>query len=357
MTDSMEDFFGSGNSRSGDTSSNKIEDAQIKIVTAGFGGAGCNIINRLVKVGVKGTEFMAFNTDYQHFKIIDDRINKIIIGKSLTRGLGAGGDPAIGRKAAEVDRQIIEKMFSGTQLVFLCGGMGGGTGTGSISVAARIAKEQGAITIAMITYPFDLERIRKVKAEEGIQELRKVCDSVIILDNNRLVQLVPNLPMNDAFALADEVLAKAIGGLVWTITQPSTINIDFADVRSIMGNGDVGFIAVGSGRGTDKIGSAAESVLKNKLLDVDFEGASGALIHITGGASLTIGDAIKAGEIITDKMDPNANIKWGARILPGFDDKIEIVAIVTGVKGSSIIGKLESRDSSENPYPTIEMIG
>ncbi|EQD63566.1 cell division protein FtsZ, partial [mine drainage metagenome] len=159
-----------------------------------------------------------------------------------------------------VDRQYIEKAFENAQLVFLCAGMGGGTGTGSIPVAARIAKEQGAITVAMVTYPFDLERIRKVKAEEGIQELRKYCDSVIILDNNRLVKLVPNLPMNDAFALADEVLAKAIGGLVWTITQPSLINIDFADVRSIMGGGQVGFIAVGSGKGTDKITSAAEAV-------------------------------------------------------------------------------------------------
>ncbi len=356
----MADFgevFGNGSSRSSDASSNNnIEDAQIKIVTAGFGGAGCNILNRLVKVGVKGTSFVAFNTDYQHFKIIDDRINKIIIGKSLTRGLGAGGDPTVGKKAAEVDRNLIEKAFEGAQLVFICAGAGGGTGTGSAPVAARIAREQGAITVAFVTYPFDLERIRKVKAEEGIQELRSVCDSVIILDNNRLVQLAPNLPMNDAFALADEVLAKAIGGLVWTITQPSMINIDFADVRSIMANGDVGFIAVGSGRGNDKIGTAAESVVKNKLLDVDFEGARGALIHISGGASLTIGDAIHAGEIITEKMDSKANIKWGARILPGAEDQIEIVAIVTGVKGASILGRMESKKDS-NPYPSIEMIG
>ncbi len=357
MTDLLGETFGSGNRSAASSSSGKIEDAQIRIVTAGFGGAGCNIVNRLVKAGVKGTDFVAFNTDYQHFKIIDDRINKVILGKTLTRGLGAGGDPLVGKKAAEVDRQLIEKEFANTQLAFLCCGMGGGTGTGSISVAARIAKEQGAITVAMVTYPFNLERVRKVKAEEGIQELRKVCDSVIILDNNALVALVPNLPMNEAFALADEVLAKAIGGLVWTITQPSMINIDFADVRAIMGSGDVGFIAVGSGRGADKIGNAAESVVKNKLLDVDFEGARGALIHISGGAALTIGDAIKAGEIITDKMDPKANIKWGARILPGFDDQIEIVAIVTGVKGSSIVGKLEASSNSNAPYPSIEMIG
>jgi len=233
--------------------------------------------------------------------------------------------------------------------------MGGGTGTGAISVAAQIAKQQGAIVVAFVTWPFDLERVRKVKAEAGIQQIRKFCDSVIILDNNRLVKLVPNLPMSDAFALADEVLAKAIGGLVWTITQPSLINIDFADVRSIMGNGDVGMIAVGSGRGANKVESAADGVTKNRLLDVDFEGATGALIHISGGASMSIGDAIRAGEVITANMDPNSNVKWGARVMPGYEDQIEIVAIITGVKGASVVGKLEERKSTS--YDGLEMVG
>ncbi len=226
--------------------------------------------------------------------------------------------------------------------------MGGGTGTGASPVIAQIAKEQGAIVVAMVTFPFDLERVRKVKAEEGIQQLRKYADSVIILDNNRLVKLVPNLPMNEAFAVADDVLAKAIGGLVWTITQPSLINIDFADVRAIMGNGDVGFIAVGTGKGNDKVTAAAEAVIKNKLLDVDFENAKGALIHITGASDLTLGDAIKAGELITERMDPKANVKWGARIVPGYEGQIEIVAIVTGVKGESIVGKLQERSNTQN---------
>jgi cell division protein FtsZ len=358
MNDMVNDVFGtrtptqSSNSNVGE----EFSSTQIKIVTAGFGGAGCNIVNRLIKVGVKGTEFVACNTDAQHFKIIDDRIKKILIGKTLTRGLGAGGSPEMGAKAAEIDRNLLEAAFADSQLVFLCAGMGGGTGGGAIPVAAQIAKEQGAIVVAMVTYPFDLERVRKVKAEEGIQKLRKFADSVIILDNNRLVKLVPNLPMNDAFALADEVLAKAIGGLVWTITQPSMINIDFADVRSILGNGEVGFIAVGSGRGANKVDAAAEAVLKNRLLDVDFEGASGALIHISGGASMTIGDAIGAGEKITERMDPNSNIKWGARLVPGYEDQIEIVAIVTGVKGSSIAGKFSEKKAGAS-YGDLEMVG
>jgi cell division protein FtsZ len=355
MTDMVHDVFGTGQSSSRNDEAEDFSSTQIKIVTAGFGGAGCNIVNRLTKVGVKGTDFVAVNTDSLHFKIIDDRIKKILIGRTLTRGLGAGGDPTVGAKAAEVDKPLLEAVFNNTQLVFLCCGMGGGTGTGSITVAAQVAKEQGAIVVAFVTYPFNLERVRKVKAEEGIQKLRKYCDSVIILDNNRLVKLVPNLPINDAFALADEVLAKAIGGLVWTITQPSLINIDFADVRAIMGNGDVGMIAVGSGRGANKVDAAAEGVTKNKLLDVDLEGATGALIHITGGASLSIGDAIRAGEKITDQMDAKSNVKWGARLMPGYDDQIEIVAIITGVKGSSILGNMEEK--KETTYSGLEMVG
>ena len=332
------------------------DSTQIKIVTVGVGGGGNNTVNRLLKVGVKGTDLVAVNTDAQHFKIIDERIKKILIGKNMTRGLGAGGDPEIGAKAAELDRQLLEETFYGAQLVFLCAGMGGGTGTGAMPVVAQIAKEQGAIVVSMVTYPFDLERVRKTKASEGIQRLRKYSDSVIILDNNRLVKLVPNLPMNEAFAVADDILAKAIGGLVWTITQPSLINIDFADVRSIMGSGDVGFISVGTGKGNDRVASAAEAVVKNKLLDVDFENAKGALIHISGASDLTLGDAIKAGEQITERMDPKANIKWDARIIPGFEGQLEIVAIVTGVRGSSIAGKFDEMATRKARYDGIDYI-
>jgi len=330
----------------------------IKIVTVGVGGAGNNTINRLIRAGVKGTHLVAVNTDKQHLNMLDERATKVLIGKSITRGLGAGGYPEIGTKAAEVDRAIIEKELHEAHLVFLCAGMGGGTGTGASPVVAAIAKEQGAITVAMVTYPFNLERARRVKADEGIAALRKYVDSVIILDNNRLVKLVPNLPMNEAFAVADEILAKAIGGLVWTITQPSLINIDFADVRSIMGNGGgVGFIAVGEGKGNSKVTAAAEGVLKNRLLDVDFEGAAGALIHISGGADLTLGDAIKAGEIVTEKMDQEANVKWGARLIPGYDGKIEIVAIVTGVKGASILGKpMEEEGKEQTAMEELELL-
>ena len=299
---------------------------------------GNNTVNRLIKSGVKGTELVAVNTDKQHLSIVHERAKKVLIGKSVTKGLGAGGYPDVGAKSAEIDRPLLERELEGAHLVFICAGMGGGTGGGAAPIIAQVAKEQGAIVVAMVTYPFSLERARKKKADEGINKLKKNCDSVIILDNNRLVQLVPNLPMTEAFAVADEILARAISGLVWTITQPSLINIDFADVRAIMEGGGVGFIAVGEGKGTDKVTGASEGVIKNRLLDVDFEGAKGALIHITGGSDLTLGDAIKAGEMITEKMDAEANVKWGARIMQNSEGKLEIVAIVTGVRGASIVG-------------------
>ncbi|MEM3791114.1 MAG: cell division protein FtsZ [Candidatus Micrarchaeaceae archaeon] len=341
MSDVGTEFLGS-NSEAVD------EIPQIKIVTVGVGGGGSNTVNRLLNMGVKGTELVAVNTDVQHFRIIDDRIKKVLIGKGITRGLGAGGDPMIGRKAAEADRKLISDVLKGSHLVFLCAGMGGGTGTGAAPVIAQVAKEEGAIVMAMVTYPFDLERQRKVNAEAGINELRKYCDSVIILDNNRVVKAFANSPMNTAFEMADSILAKAIIGLVWTITQESLIRIDFADVKAVMSRGEVGFISVGTGKGAGKVEAAVEGVMKNKLLDVDFEDAKGGLLHITGSRDLTLGDAIRAGSLISERMSPSATIKFGARIMPGMEDQLEIVAIITGVKGGSIVGKISEKSESHN---------
>ncbi|OIO26922.1 cell division protein FtsZ [Candidatus Micrarchaeota archaeon CG_4_10_14_0_2_um_filter_60_11] len=331
---------------------------EIKIKVIGVGGGGNNTVNRMKRLEVKGAGLIAVNTDRQHLNMLDEGIKKILIGRSVTKGLGAGGFPDIGMKCAEVDRSQLEEELAGTHLVFLCAGMGGGTGSGAAPVIAEVAKQQGAIVVAMVTYPFALERARVQKADEGIQRLREVADSVIILDNNRLVQIVPNLPMNQAFLVADEILAKAIGGLVFTITQPSLVNIDFADVRAIMGRGDVGFIAVGTGKGPAKVEDAVDGVLKNRLLDVDFTGAKGAIIHIAGGADLTLGDAIRAGEMVTEQMDPQASVKWGARLIPSYDGKIEITAIVTGVSSAQIVGKTAPRKQQQKSTAyDIEIVG
>lgn len=325
------------------TRAQAVEDEQIKICVVGVGGGGNNTLARLKHLGVKGASLIAMNSDAKHLSTMPEGISKHLLGKSVTRGLGCGGYPDVGRKCAEVDRKEIESMVSGSHLVFICAGMGGGTGTGAAPVVAQVAKEQGAIVVSMVSFPFALERARLVRAEEGIAALRENSDSVIILDNNRLVELVPNLPMNQAFLVADEILAKAIDGLVFTITQPSLINIDFADVRSVMSTGDVGMIAVGTGKGLNKVEEVVNSVKQNRLLDVDFRGGKGALIHIAGGSDLTLGDAIRAGELITEEMDPHASVKWGARIVPDYKDKLEVTAIVTGVSSPHITGKGQSR--------------
>ncbi len=354
----MEDFVKGALSGSSKPTQAAESFEDIKIAVIGVGGGGNNTVNRLKRLNVKGADLVACNTDRQHLNLLDESIKKLLIGKSVTKGLGAGGFPEVGMKCAEVDRASLEQLLSGTHLVFVCAGMGGGTGTGAAPVIAQIAKDQGAIVVSMVSYPFALERARVKKADDGILRLREVSDSVIILDNNRLVQLVPNLPMNQAFLVADEILAKAISGLVFTITQPSLVNIDFADVRAVMSSGDVGMIAVGSGKGTNKVEDAVEGVLKNRLLDVDFAGAKGALIHIAGGNDLTLGDAIKAGEMITEQMDADASVKWGARLVPEYDAKLEITAIVTGVRSPHVIGKplVEEKAVRQKGYD-IEIIG
>ncbi|MEM4257225.1 MAG: cell division protein FtsZ, partial [Candidatus Diapherotrites archaeon] len=245
-----------------------------KIMVIGAGGAGCNAVNRLAGMGISGAQLVAINTDKQHLAMINDEITKILIGKSVTRGLGAGGYPEIGAKAAEVSRAALEEVLEGVDMLFISCGMGGGTGTGAAPIVAQIAKEQGAIVIAMVTYPFALERARMIKAEEGLEALKAVTDTVIVIDNNRLVQLVPNLPIQDAFKVADEVIARTVRGITETITQPSLINLDYADVRSIMSNKGLSVIAVGESKGVDRVNEVVADALNNTLLDVDIGGAT-----------------------------------------------------------------------------------
>jgi len=309
-----------------------------KIMVVGAGGAGCNAVNRLANMSIAGAQLVATNTDKQHLAIINDEITKILIGKSVTRGLGAGGYPEIGAKAAEVSRAALEEVLEGVDMLFISAGMGGGTGTGAAPIIAQIAKEQGAIVIAMVTYPFALEKARLIKAEEGITALQQVTDTVVVIDNNRLVELVPNLPIQDAFKVADEVIARTVRGITETITQPSLINLDYADVRSVMSNKGLSVIAVGESKSVNKVEEVVEDTLKNALLDVDISGATGVLIHITGGAELTLGEANAIGEKLTESIDAHAAVIWGARVDNTFDNKIEVIAIFTGVHSPYIKG-------------------
>ncbi|NPA76361.1 MAG: cell division protein FtsZ [Candidatus Diapherotrites archaeon] len=325
------------------------EFAQPRIVVIGCGGAGNNMVNRIAQMGIKGAELIAINTDKQHLSMLSDDITKILIGGSVTRGLGAGGNPEVGQKAAEVSRQALETALEGADLVFVLAGLGGGTGTGSAPVVAQIAKEQGAIVVAMVTYPFRLERARMNNADEGLVRLAQHANTVIVIDNNRLVELVPNLPLNDALKVADEVIAKTIQGLAETITQPSVFkNIDFADIRAIMTGGGLSVISVGEGRGVNKVQDVVEDTLKNALLDVDVTGATGVLIHITGGSDLTLGEAADIGELLTERVDPKATVVWGARIDPSFQDRVRVIAIFTGVSSNFIKGPIGNSSAARD---------
>ncbi|MCX6775643.1 MAG: cell division protein FtsZ [Candidatus Micrarchaeota archaeon] len=320
-------------------------DDKIRISVVGVGGAGCNTISRLAKMGIKSADTIAINTDYKHLQITEAD-KRLLIGKTITKGLGAGGFPEIAMKCAEASRDKLREALDGAELVFIVAGMGGGTGTGAAPVVAELAKEQGAITVAIVTYPFSLERARIQKAEWGLEQLKKNTDTVIVIDNNRLVSYVPNLPMNEAFAVADKVTARAVKGLADTIMFPSLVNIDFADIRAIMGNAGVSVISVGDGKGTDKVNSVVHNTLEHPLLDVDYAGARGALIHIAGGPQLTLGEVTQIGEGLTAAFDPNANVIWGARLSPEMGDAVVVTAIMTGITSPHVLGKMREDQKS-----------
>ncbi|MBN1169699.1 cell division protein FtsZ [Candidatus Micrarchaeota archaeon] len=335
--------------KNGPPSSLEIDNASIRIAVIGIGGAGCNCINRIYNGGIKSARTIAINTDGKHLNMINAH-KKILIGKTITRGLGAGGDAAVAKKCADVDNEMLKREIDENEIVFICAGMGGGTGGGAATPIAKIAKEQGATVVAMVTYPFALERVRIKKAQKSLNDLVKVCDTVVVIDNNRLAAYAPNLPINKAFELADSITTRAVTGISDTIMFPSLINVDYADVQSVMSNGGLSMISLGKGTGHDKIEDVVKDTLEHPLLDVDYENAKGCLIHLEGGYDLTLGDAIKAGELLTQSFDENSNIKIGARINPSLSDAISITAIITGVKSPYILGKSEEQSSDQLEY-------
>lgn len=308
-----------------------------QIVIVGCGGAGNNTINRLYNLGVSGAETIAINTDKQHLEMIQAD-KKILVGKSLTRGLGAGGYPEVGRRAAELARGTLEEVLKDADLVFITAGMGGGTGTGTAPVVAEIAKQHDAIVVGMVSNPFKVERARMLKAEEGLEELRNAADTAIVLDNNRLLDYVPNLPIEQAFSVMDQLIAETVKGISETITSPSLINLDYADVRTIMGCGGVAVMLVGEARNQDRGDSVVRAALNHPLLDVDYRGATGCLVHITGGPDLTLAEAEEVAEALTYELDSRANVIWGARINKEYEGRVRVMAIMTGVQSAQILG-------------------
>ncbi|MBN1761757.1 MAG: cell division protein FtsZ [Methanomicrobia archaeon] len=312
-----------------------------QLAIVGVGGAGNNSMNRLEYLGgLTGVSRIAVNTDKLHLDSIKCE-NKILIGKSLTRGLGAGGSPDMGRKAAELDKDKLRELVKGKNFVFLTAGMGGGTGTGAAPVVAEIAREEGAIVVAMVSFPFEAERIRRKRAAEGIQRLREATDTVIVLENDKLIKYAGNLPVNDAFRTMDMLIAETIQGITETITQPSLVNLDFADLKAVMEAGGVAVMLVGAtGKSENKPEAVVEEALCHPLLEADYRGAKGALIHVTGGSDLTMKETNDIVELLTYELDAEANVIWGARINDDYNGKAKVTAIMTGVEPKWTFGGL-----------------
>jgi len=334
--------------------SKKFENVQVgtaNIKVIGVGGAGNNMVSWLYNKGVQGAEILACNTDQQHLDMINvDR--KFLTGRSITKGLGCGGFPEKGAEAAKESLQEIKECLKGSDMVFVCAGMGGGTGTGGAPVTAKVAKDLGAIVIGTVTMPFKIERARIDKAEFGLQQLRQVSDTVIVIDNNKLVKIAGNLPIQQAFAVANELVATMIKGIVETIAVPSLVNLDYADVKTIMTNGGVAAIGVGSSDTDNRVDEAVRGALENPLLDINYKGATGALIHIVGGPDMTLDEINRAGELITETLDQDANVIWGARVQEDMKGKLTVMTIVTGVKSPWILGK----ENPLEPSPEVTRI-
>ncbi len=323
----------------------KVGQANIKII--GSGGAGNNMVSWLYRKGIQGAEIIACNTDKQHLDI-SEADHKILLGPDLTRGLGCGGFPQKGAEAAKETMHELKQALQGADMIFICAGMGGGTGTGAAPVIAKMAKEMDAIVIGTVTMPLDIEKARVDKAEFGLQQLRQATDTVIVIDNNRLVQIAGNLPLKQAFAVANELVSTMIKGIVETIAVPSLVNLDYADVKAIMTGGGVSVIGIGESDTEHRVEEAVKRALSNPLLDVTYEGATGALIHITGGEDLTLDEVNRVGEIVTQALDPDSQVIWGARVSEDMNNRLRVMTIITGVNSPYVLGKVEhNRPSAE----------
>jgi cell division protein FtsZ len=313
----------------------------IKVV--GCGGGGCNTINRLAEEGLSGADMIACNTDAQHLLAIHAP-KKILLGRRLTRGLGAGALPQVGEQAAREAEEELKKALADSDMVFITLGLGGGTGTGSAPVVAQLAKDANGgnpLTIAVCTLPFTSEgQVRTENALWGLEKLQQSIDTVITIPNDRLLELVPRLPIQTAFKVADSVLARAIRGITEIITRPGLVNLDFNDLRTIMKGGGVALIGIGESESDNRAEDAVLEAIHSPLLRVDIAGATGALINVTGGPDMTVSEAQKAAEVVSRSIAPNARIIWGAAVDPTMQSTIRVMLVVTGVKSSQIFGGL-----------------
>ena len=311
--------------------------ATIKVI--GAGGGGNNTINRISEVGVKGAETIAINTDAQDL-LYTTADKKILIGRDITKGMGAGSNPKVGEEAAREQEQDIKKAIGHCDMVFITCGLGGGTGTGSAPVIAEIAKKQGALTVGIVTLPFAMEgHTRYENAVIGLEKMEQIVDTLIVIPNDKLLELAPDLPLITAFKVADEILTNAVKGIAELVTTAGLVNLDFADIRAVMKGGGVALIGVGESDSENRAVEAVEKAINNPLLDADITGANGALINVSGGEDMTLDEARKVVETVSERLSDDAKIIWGAQISKDLQHTIRTMLIVTGVKSSQIFGK------------------
>ena len=310
--------------------------ATIKVV--GAGGGGNNTINRMTEVGIVGAETIAVNTDAQDL-LYTTADKKVLLGKEISKGLGAGSIPKIGEEAARESEHEIKQHLQGADMVFITCGLGGGTGTGGAPIIADIAKKLGALTVAVVTLPFAMEGHRRYEnAVMGLEKLEKSVDTLIVIPNDKLLELAPDLPLHTAFKVADEILTNSVKGVAELVTRAGLVNLDFADIRAVMGNGGVALIGVGESDTENRAVESVEKAIQNPLLDVDISGANGALINVAGGPDMTLDEARKVVETVSLKLDEDARLIWGALISDDLEGTIRTLLIVTGVKSSQILG-------------------
>lgn len=316
-----------------------IDAQKTRIKVIGCGGGGNNTINRISEVGIKGIHTIAINTDAQDL-LYTSCNKKLLVGKELTKGLGAGSNPKIGEEAAKENEQDLKKLMQGCDMIFVTCGLGGGTGTGSTPFVAKLAKKMGILSVAIVTIPFTMEGSHRFEnAMIGLEKLEQVVNTLIVIPNEKLLELAPHLPLQTAFKVADEILTNAVKGIAELVTKTGLVNLDFADVKAIMSEGGVAMIGMGEADSENRAEESVEKALANPLIDVDISSATGALINISGGESLTLDESRKIVERVAESLDSNAKIIWGAQIYKDLEKTIRTMLIVTGVKSEQIFGE------------------
>ncbi|KZX11299.1 cell division protein FtsZ [Methanobrevibacter oralis] len=327
-----------------------INNAKTNIFVVGAGGAGNNTISRLNEMGIEGATTISVNTDAQDL-FYSQSSKKILLGRQTSKGLGAGGDPAIGEECAEESEDEIRKQLEGADMVFVTCGLGGGTGTGSAPIISKLSKKLGALTVAVATMPFSAEGIiRRENAEQGLEKLQDAADTVIVIPNDKLLEVAPNLPLNKAFMVSDEILGRAVKGITELITKKGLVSLDFADIRSIMGGSGMAMIGMGESDSGDRALESVHEALSSPLLDIDISNAKGALINISGSSDLTLHEAEKIVQVVADKLDPEANIIWGTQIDESLQNVVRTTVVVSGIKSNyaSTSDSIEEADDESN---------